>query len=62
MSIIKKDYSNECTHDDDKDPRCWSCTKFLFPIGCMIGEEQEIEKTSNTVQSSDSVNKESEDK
>ena len=35
------DYSNVCTMDDDHDPHCWSCIKFVFPIGCMDGEEGE---------------------
>lgn len=34
-----KDYSQECTHDDDNDPLCWKCSNFVFPIGCMLGEE-----------------------
>lgn len=32
----KRDYSTECTHDDDNDKRCWSCKHFVFPIGCML--------------------------
>jgi hypothetical protein len=35
----RKDYSQACTHDDDNDPLCWQCTNFVFPIGCMLGEE-----------------------
>lgn len=35
----RKDYSQICNHDDDNDPRCWECTNFVFPIGCMLGEE-----------------------
>ena len=35
----RKDYSQVCTHDDDNDPNCWSCVHFVFPIGCMLGEE-----------------------
>ena len=34
-----KDHSQICTHDDDNDPLCWSCSNFVFPIGCMLGEE-----------------------
>ena len=35
----RKDYSQVCTHDDDNDPHCWQCHHFVFPIGCMLGEE-----------------------
>jgi len=35
----RKDYSQICTHDDDNDPLCWQCNHFVFPIGCMLGEE-----------------------
>ena len=35
----RKDYSHECSHDDDNDPLCWQCNYFVFPIGCMLGEE-----------------------
>lgn len=38
---LKQDYSKICTMNDDHDDRCWSCTKFVFPIGCMEGEESE---------------------
>lgn len=37
----KKDYSSECTMDDDHDEHCWDCTCFVFPIGCMKGENDE---------------------
>lgn len=37
---MKDDYSNICTMDDDKDPHCWECRLFVFPIGCMKGEEE----------------------
>lgn len=43
MNKEKKDYSNECTHDDDNDKRCWECINFLFPIGCMLDEKEEYE-------------------
>lgn len=38
MVSRKIDYSNECTHNDDNDQRCWNCTNFVFPIGCMKDE------------------------
>lgn len=34
-----KDWSNVCSHDDDKDPHCWFCNQFVLPIGCMKGKE-----------------------
>lgn len=43
----KQDYSKICTMDDDHDKHCWNCTKFVFPIGCMVGEEEKIEKERN---------------
>lgn len=36
----RKDYSQMCTHDDDNDTLCWQCSNFVFPIGCMLGEEK----------------------
>ena len=39
---LKQDYSKICTMDDDHDEHCWSCTKFVFPIGCMVGEEKRM--------------------
>jgi len=48
MSNIKKeDFSKNCTMDDDHDKNCWNCTNFIFPIGCMIGKEIEIEVENN---------------
>lgn len=38
--LERKNYSSECSMDDDHDERCWSCTCFVFPIGCMKGEEE----------------------
>lgn len=35
----RKDYSKECTHNDDNDLLCWQCSNFVFPIGCMLGDE-----------------------
>ena len=35
----KCDYSAYCTMNDDEDDRCWKCTHFVFPIGCMFGEQ-----------------------
>lgn len=38
---MNKDYSKECTHDDDNDKRCWNCIHFIFPIGCMLDKDAE---------------------
>lgn len=36
----KKDYSQNCDFDDDSGKNdCWHCIHFLFPIGCMYGED-----------------------
>lgn len=36
----KKDYSDTCNGDDDDVTNpCWECKYFVFPIGCMVGEE-----------------------
>lgn len=36
----KFDYSKNCDFDDDSSKNdCWHCIHFLFPIGCMYGEE-----------------------
>lgn len=38
----KVDYSKNCNLDDeDLNNDCWGCEKFLFPIGCMVGIEEE---------------------
>lgn len=38
----KKDLSAHCNLDDeDKNNDCWHCNRFLFPIGCMVGEDGE---------------------
>lgn len=38
----KKDYSAKCNLDDeDLHNDCWGCSRFLFPIGCMVGEDGE---------------------
>lgn len=37
------DYSAECTMDDDNDTKCWNCSCFVFPIGCMKGEKSDAE-------------------
>ena len=43
MSIIKKDYSATCDlNDENPNNDCWGCDNFLFPIGCMVGEEEHI--------------------
>jgi len=31
-----------CNHnDEDKNNDCWNCTRFCFPIGCMVGIEDD---------------------
>lgn len=42
--LERKDYSSICSMDDDHDEHCWSCVNFVFPIGCMKGEEELFEK------------------
>lgn len=38
----KKDLSQNCDFDDDSGKNdCWHCIHFLFPLGCMYGEEAE---------------------
>ena len=38
----KVDYSTTCNLDDeDLSNRCWQCSRFCFPIGCMVGEDGE---------------------
>ena len=37
---VKEDYSAVCSRDDDKDPLCPMCIRFLFPLGCMVEEEK----------------------
>lgn len=40
MKEEKVDYSTTCNGDDeDLNNRCWQCSRFCFPIGCMVGEE-----------------------
>lgn len=43
MSEVKKvDYSENCNKDDDDlNNHCLECTRFCFPIGCMVGIEEE---------------------
>ncbi len=48
---MKKDYSQQCSMDDDNEPLCWECKYFVFPIGCMIGEDVEDEKSDSCRQS-----------
>ena len=36
---MELDYSSVCSRDDEKEERCWKCTHFVFPIGCMLGEK-----------------------
>ena len=48
MDNEKKDFSNICNKDDeDLDNPCCNCIYFLFPIGCMIGEDDEEEEINN---------------
>lgn len=43
MSIIKKDYSATCDlNDENLNNDCRKCTRFVFPIGCMVGEEEHL--------------------
>ena len=40
MDNEKKDFSNICNKDDeDLNNPCWKCNRFLFPIWCMIDED-----------------------
>ena len=41
-NVDKKDLSQNCDFDDDSGKNdCWNCEYFLFPIGCMYGEDGE---------------------
>ena len=36
-NIAKRDYSADCNlNDEDKNNNCWNCTRFMFPVGCMV--------------------------
>lgn len=38
----KIDYSINCNLDDeDTNNNCFGCSRFCFPIGCMVGEEND---------------------
>ncbi len=40
MEKEKQDYSKVCDHDDDNlDNDCFNCVHFMFPAGCMDGED-----------------------
>lgn len=40
--VEKEDYSATCNLDDeDQSNNCWGCSRFCFPIGCMVGEDGE---------------------
>ena len=41
MPMDKQDFSRIYTMNDDKDPNCWKCRNFIFPIGCVVHEECE---------------------
>ena len=44
MNNEKKDFSNICNKDDENlNNPCLNCIHFLFPIGCMINEDIELE-------------------
>lgn len=33
----KMDYSGTCNlNDEDQNNKCWQCSRFCFPIGCMV--------------------------
>ena len=39
-NMDKKDLSQNCDFDDDSGKNnCWHCIHFLFPLGCMYGED-----------------------
>lgn len=45
MSKEKIDYSANCNlNDEDTNNNCWGCSRFCFPIGCMVGEDGEVEE------------------
>lgn len=49
---IKKDYSRNCDFDDDSGKNdCLNCIYFLFPIGCMYGEDENTTETDNRIRS-----------
>jgi hypothetical protein len=48
ITVNKKDYSQNCDFDDDSGKNdCWHCIHFLFPIGCMYGEDEDIKMPHN---------------
>lgn len=36
----KQDHSKICTMNGGHNEHCWSCTKFVFSIGCMVGKKE----------------------
>ena len=46
----KRDFSQNCDKNDENlSNPCWKCNRFLFPIGCMIGEEDDEESGNNEI-------------
>ena len=40
----KRDFSQNCDKNDENlNNPCWKCNRFLFPIGCVVGEDDEEE-------------------
>lgn len=45
MAKDRRDLSQGCNFDDESEQNdCWHCTYFLFPIGCMYGEDEDEQK------------------
>lgn len=42
LGKTKVDYSTfDCNLDDESETNdCWNCSQFVFPIGCMVEEEE----------------------
>ena len=46
----KRDFSQNCDKNDENlNNPCWKCNRFLFPIGCMVGEDDEEEEINNEI-------------
>ena len=42
IRMIKIDLSLNCNlNDEDMENDCFNCTRFIFPIGCMCGNDEE---------------------
>jgi hypothetical protein len=35
------DFSRTCSMNDETEPNCWKCRNFIFPIGCMLHENEQ---------------------